>query len=161
MINPPHIVLQQFDALTPKSRMASLFNHHFVIANRAFTTSDLDTLSDTQPSPYWFLLQSYLSQRYRMNSPGWNKSAGCDGLDPMFLKAAAHIIAAPISGLFNLTLQFSIFPSDWKSAMVFSLFKGGSGSDPNCYRPISILPCQAKVPKTLAKHGKQLNHFLD
>ena len=86
------------------------------------------------------------------------KSAGSDGLDPMFLKAAAPLIAAPVATLFNLSLQHSSFPADWKAAMVFPLFKGGTGSDPNCYRPISILPCLAKVLEKLAL--KQLNHFL-
>ena len=36
---------------------------------------------------------------------------------------------------------------------------GGSGSDPNCYRPISILPCLAKVLQRLVH--KQLTHFID
>ena len=88
-----------------------------------------------------------------------NKSAGSDGLDPMFLKVAAHIIAAPISNLFNLSIRLSVFPSDWKSAMILPLFKGGFGSDPNCYRPISILPCLAKVLERLVH--KQLTHFID
>lgn len=74
----------------------------------------------------------------------------------MFLKAALHVIAAPISRLFDPSLLLSAFPSDWKSAMVF---KGGSGSDPNCYRPISILPFLSKVLEKVVL--KQLNHFLD
>lgn len=60
-----------------------------------------------------------------------NKSAGSDGLDPVFLNAAARIIAAPISSLFNLSFQLFVFPLDWKSPMMFPLIKGGSGSDPN------------------------------
>ena len=36
--------------------------------------------------------------------------------------------------------------------------KGGSSSDPNCYRPISILPCLAKVLEKLVL--KQLEFFL-
>lgn len=88
-----------------------------------------------------------------------NKSAGLDGLDPMFLKAAAHIISAPVTRLFNMSLQLSEFPIDWKSAIIFPLFKGGSESDLNCYCPISILPCLAKVLEKLIQ--KQLNDFLD
>uniref|UniRef100_A0A3Q4A9I4 SH3 domain-containing protein n=1 Tax=Mola mola TaxID=94237 RepID=A0A3Q4A9I4_MOLML len=88
-----------------------------------------------------------------------NKSAGYDGFDPMFLKVAANIIAAPITYLFNLSICLSVFPSDWKSAMIFPLFKGGSGSDPNCYTPISILSCLAKVLEKLVH--KQLTHFID
>ena len=76
----------------------------------------------------------------------------------MFLRAAAHLIAAPVATLFNLSLQQSSFPAEWKTAMIFPLFKGGTASDPNCYRPISILPCLAKVLEKLVL--KQLNHFL-
>uniref|UniRef100_A0A8C7KX25 Reverse transcriptase domain-containing protein n=1 Tax=Oncorhynchus kisutch TaxID=8019 RepID=A0A8C7KX25_ONCKI len=36
-------------------------------------------------------------------------------------------------------------PKDWKAAAVIPLFKGGDTLDPNCYRPISILPCLSKV----------------
>ena len=87
-----------------------------------------------------------------------NKSAGFDGLDPTFFKSAAHLIADPISRLFNLSIHLSTFPSDWISALIFPLFKGGSSSDPNCYRPISILPCLAKVLEMLVL--KQLDFFL-
>ena len=40
----------------------------------------------------------------------------------------------------------SEIPKDWKAAAVIPLFKGGGDTlDPNCYRPISILPCLSKV----------------
>lgn len=51
------------------------------------------------------------------------KSFGYDGFDPMFLKVAANIIAAPITYLFNLSIYLSVFPSDWKSSMIFPLSK--------------------------------------
>ena len=39
----------------------------------------------------------------------------------------------------------SEIPKDWKAPAVIPLFKGGDTLDPNCYRPISILPCLSKV----------------
>lgn len=39
------------------------------------------------------------------------------------------------------------------------LFKGGDQADPNCYRPISILPCLSKVLEKLV--NKQLTNYLD
>ncbi|KAF3833161.1 hypothetical protein F7725_026826, partial [Dissostichus mawsoni] len=74
-----------------------------------------------------------------------NKPAGLDGLDPFFFKVAAPIIAEAISHLCNLSIQTAVLPSAWKAASVQPLFKGGNHADPNCYRPISILPCIAKV----------------
>ena len=43
--------------------------------------------------------------------------------------------------MFNLSFVSSEIPKDWKAAVVILLFKGGDTLDPNCYRPISILPC--------------------
>uniref|UniRef100_A0A8C7CDY6 Reverse transcriptase domain-containing protein n=1 Tax=Oncorhynchus kisutch TaxID=8019 RepID=A0A8C7CDY6_ONCKI len=73
------------------------------------------------------------------------KSAGLDNLDPFFLKLSAEIVATPITSLFNLSFVSSEIPKDWKAAAVIPLFKGGDTLDPNCYRPISILPCLSKV----------------
>jgi hypothetical protein len=69
-----------------------------------------------------------------------HKSAGLDNLDPFFLKLSAEIVATPITSLFNLSFALSEIPKDWKAAVVIPLTL-----DPNCYRPISILPCFSKV----------------
>lgn len=69
------------------------------------------------------------------------------------------IISAPITCLFNLTLQTSEVPQNWKAAAVIPLFKGGNKLDPNCYRPISILHCLSRVFESLV--NKQLTRHLD
>ncbi|XDV45360.1 hypothetical protein PO909_013474, partial [Leuciscus waleckii] len=149
--------------ITEKSRMASLLNHHFINATHTVSMSNpnpvsMDT-SVTTNSGFSFMPLSTSEVQDELTKLNINKFAGLDGLDPMFLKAAARIIAAPVTRLFNMSLQLSEFPIDWKSAIIFPLFKGGSESDPNCYRPISILPCLAKVLEKLVQ--KQLNYFLD
>lgn len=73
------------------------------------------------------------------------KSAGINNLDPFFLQLSAKIVTTPITSLFNLFFVSSEIPKDWKAAAVIPLFKGGDTLDPNCYRPISILPCRSKV----------------
>ena len=73
------------------------------------------------------------------------QSAGLDNLEPFFLKLSVEIVATPITSLFNLSFVSSEIPKDWKAAAVIPLFKGGDTLDPNCYRPISILPCLSKV----------------
>jgi hypothetical protein len=70
---------------------------------------------------------------------------GPDNLDPLFLKLSAAIVATPITSLFNLSFVSSEISKDWKAAAVNPLFKGGDTLDPNCYRPISILPCLSKA----------------
>jgi hypothetical protein len=44
-------------------------------------------------------------------------------------------------------------------AAVIPLFKGGDTLDPNCYRPISILPCLSKVFKSQV--NKQITGHLE
>ena len=156
--------------ITEKSRMASLLNHHFINATHTVTMSNpnathtvpmsnpnlvsmdtsVTTSADAQLSPssnngFSFMPLSTSEVQDELSKLNTNKSAGLDGLDPMFLKAASRIIAAPVTRLFNMSLQLSEFPIDWKSAIIFPLFKGGSESDPDCYRPNfhPTMPCQS------------------
>ena len=43
-----------------------------------------------------------------------------------------------------------ILPSDWKLAKVSPIFKNGSKSDLNNYRPISAIPTVAKIFEKLS-----------
>ena len=88
---------------------------------------------------------------------GPKKPSGSDGLDPFFIKFAAPIIAKPISNLCNLSVLSGEVPIAWKAATVNPLFKGRDQADPNCYRPISILPCLSKVLEKLVNN--QLTGF--
>ena len=55
------------------------------------------------------------------------------------------IIATPLSYILNLSLRTNIIPRSWKSANVTPLSKDGSISDPNIFRPISVLPVVMKI----------------
>ena len=151
--------------ITDKACMVSLFNQHFVSSApvsfaKPSTAGPSLSFLPTPPSSGSFSFRPITAAEVleHLSSLDPSKSAGSDGINPMFLKAAAPVIADPISQLFNLSLDLSFFPSDWKSALVLPLFKGGTSSDLNCYRPISILPCLAKVLEKLVQ--KQLSLFL-
>ena len=45
----------------------------------------------------------------------------------------------------NQSLLTGIYPSDWKLAKVTPIFKNGSKTDLNNYRPISVIPAVAKI----------------
>ncbi len=58
----------------------------------------------------------------------------------------------------NLSIRKCIFPTSCKIAKVFPLFKSGSTSEPNNYRPISLLPVFGKI---IEKHvQKSFSQFL-
>jgi len=75
-----------------------------------------------------------------------NKFTHSDNDIPMFLwKLISDVIANNLKVIFNNALSNGLFPNDLKKALITPLFKKGDKSDPNNYRPISILPNISKV----------------
>ena len=74
-----------------------------------------------------------------------SKAAGVDDLSGKFLKDGADILARPISLLCNLSTKLSSFPRSCKIAKVKPLFKKGSKTDPQNYRPMSLLSVLSKI----------------
>ena len=64
---------------------------------------------------------------------------------------AANIVAPSLTSIFSKSILTGIYPNDWKMAKVTNyykiipLFKKGIKSDPNNYRPISVIPIISKV----------------
>ena len=88
-----------------------------------------------------------------------NKATGLDDLKPGLIKDPAELISAPLVHLINLSLRTSTFPTDWKVAKVIPIHKSGAHSNPDHYRPISMLPVISKIiEKTI---HRQLITFLD
>ena len=90
----------------------------------------------------------------------WPKQSSLDvlGFDSALLRMSALVIAPSLTHIFNLSLCHSQI-SDWMVAHVTPIYKGsGNKSDPNFYRPISVI---CSVPKLLEKEVKnQLANYL-
>ena len=87
-----------------------------------------------------------------------NKSSGLKDIHTRFLKTGADVLAAPLTYIFNLSLHTAIIPRPWKSATVTPLHKDGSVSDPNNFRPISVLPVVMKIFER-AVHSQIYQHL--
>ena len=74
-----------------------------------------------------------------------DKAAGMANLLGKFLKDGANILAKPISETCNLSIKYSLFPTDCQIAKSKPLFKGGSTTLPKHYHPISLLPLISKI----------------
>ena len=72
------------------------------------------------------------------------KATGLDGISARLLKDAAPEVSELITYIINLTISTSTIPSEWKTAKVTPIYKSGDKSDPNNYRPISVLPLISK-----------------
>uniref|UniRef100_A0A8C7P4G4 Reverse transcriptase domain-containing protein n=1 Tax=Oncorhynchus mykiss TaxID=8022 RepID=A0A8C7P4G4_ONCMY len=138
---------------TDKSTIIENFNKHFSTAGHAFHLATPTPVNSTAPPtatrpslPHFSFSQIHSADVLKeLQNLDPYKSARLDNLDPFFLKLSAEIVATPITSLFNLSFVSSEIPKDWKAAAVIPLFRGGDTLDPNCYRPISILPCLSKV----------------
>ena len=88
-----------------------------------------------------------------------NKAEGLDNQSRKFLKDGATVLGKPISQICNLSIKYSIFPSDCKIAKLKPLFKKGSKTDPQNFRPISLLPLASKMFEKIIHD--QTQRFLD
>lgn len=73
------------------------------------------------------------------------KATGTDDLPAKLLKMASMSIVGPITHIINLSITTNVFPHQWKSARICPIFKKGDCTDPNNYRPISVLPVISKL----------------
>ena len=74
-----------------------------------------------------------------------NKSFGIDKVHPLLLSSAVLEIFRPLTHIINFTLKQGILPDSLKTAKVFPIFKQGSCSSCDNYRPISVLSALIKV----------------
>ena len=73
------------------------------------------------------------------------KATGLDQIPSKLLKLAADIVGPSLAGIFERSINTGIFPAEWKLARVTPIFKKGSKSDLDNYRPISVTPIVSKI----------------
>ena len=86
------------------------------------------------------------------------KATGLDGIGTRLLKAGSPVLSIYLTKIFNLSLKHGYVPKCWKTKRVSPIHKGESTTDPNNFRPISILPIPMKIFEKLV-HG-QVSEFI-
>ena len=74
-----------------------------------------------------------------------NKATGLDGISVRVLKEADTVIVPSLTHIINLFIGSGYLPDKWKISKVLPVHKENIKSDPNNYRPISILPIFSKI----------------
>ena len=87
-----------------------------------------------------------------------SKAAGIDKISGRFLKDGANILAKPIAKICNISISSGLFPSDCKIAKLKPLYKKGSKTNPENFRPISLLPLISRVIERIVYN--QVDNFL-
>ena len=129
--------------------MCEIFNNYF---HSTFTASDYTLPSIHElPSPPSQLSSVNLDPFKRFNiytllsNLDPTKACGSDELDAKLLKFCSVSLYEPISHTFNISLQCSVFPQEWKTHKICPIPKKGDLSNVQNYRPISLLCTMSKV----------------
>ena len=88
-----------------------------------------------------------------------SKSSGIELLSSRILKDSFLVLSNKLTYLFNLSIQSSTFPSQWKKALVIPIPKSGNPNKKENYRPISLLPLPGKILEKLIHN--QLSYFIE
>ena len=87
-----------------------------------------------------------------------SKAEGFDKFSGRFLKDGANISVKPIVKGCNISISSGLFPSDCKIAKLKPLYKQGSNTNLENFRPISLLPLISKFIGRIAYN--QVDTFL-
>lgn len=97
-------------------------------------------------------------KRY-INELNDNKSTRSDLPKIFFLKISVNIISPVITTIFNNCISNGFFPTSLKVAEIIPIYKSGSKSDINNYRPISLLSPFSKILESHVHNN--LNKFFE
>ena len=89
-----------------------------------------------------------------------NKSCGPDEIHPRLLYELVDEIVAPLTLLFQKTLNDGNIPSDWGKAYVTPIYKKGKKNIAENYRPISLTSIPCKIMEKIVKEGI-MHHLLN
>ena len=88
-----------------------------------------------------------------------NKAYGLFSCPTRMLKCASKVISKPLCKIINDSITSGVFPSRLKHAKVIPIYKNEDVTDPNNYRPISLLSVFNRIIEKLIY--RQLKSFLE
>lgn len=148
--------------------IANIMNSFFITApiriiDRSITDTDArisDSLHSNYVNKSLFLFPVTGLEVFRViNSLKNNKSKAFDGITTSCIKRISLNIVDILTVLINRCLALGIFPACLKLAIVIPVYKKGSKTDPNNYRPISLVSVFSKIFEKILK--TRLEEFLN
>ena len=151
--------------LSDPSDIVSAFNEYFINVGPSLSNNIIDF--GISPETFFTnrcqneLLFSPVSEGELLDVVGdlSDASAGCDHVPPKILKLVIDEIKTPLIHIFNLSLLNGIFPETLKKSKTVPIFKSGSKSELNNYRPISIQSVFSKILEKIV--NTQLDTFIN
>ena len=141
------------------TNVAEGFKEYFAQVFDYVNTDDLlyDTLNkelvhymNTESSPLLKTLTRQFSieeVEKAVHSLSKRKSPAHDGILKEHIIHAGHSVVKMLRILFNAILKYEKVPTQWQTSILIPIYKGKgkSRSDPESYRPVSLIPCFSKL----------------
>ena len=144
--------------VTSAQDKAELINQQFT---SVFTHENTSTLPDLGASPLSTIVADNINvdgvEKLLAGLQG-HEAHGPDGIPACFLKESAHNMAPLLTHIYKASLHQCRLPCDWKTALVFPIYKKGSCKNPTNYRPISITSIPCKILEHLI-YSSVYNHL--
>ena len=140
------------NVITNDSDIANGFNDYFcsVGENIAGNIGNSNTnfrqyLTDKIQSTFFMspVLEPEVHRELRKLQP--KKASGPDAISNKIIKPCSVNLLEPLTLIYNTSIITATYPTKWKLAKVFALFKKHSRFHPENYRPISLLDTFGKV----------------
>ena len=147
----PNVLNQHFASVGPQ--LASMIPHSPIHFSQYLP-------KDSSPSSsFAFYIVLTCEVEAEINSLPPNKALGLYSCPVRILKDASQTLSTPLAILLNKSVQSGIYPSKLKHAKIIPVFKNEHESDPNNYRPISLLSVFNRIFEKLMY--KRLKSFTD
>ena len=126
---------------------AEILNHQYA---KTFTVENIQemptfTNSSLSSDPLTFITITEAHVEQLLHALRIDKSPGPDQIHPKVLKEVASQIAKPLAIIYQLSVSHGTVPHQWKVANVSPIFKKGSRSSPENYRPVSLTSVLSKI----------------
>ena len=136
-------------------QMCTVPNDYFL---SIFTTEDVEyfpisqqMFHGTENYQLWDIIIKKDMMQKKLEELNSNKSQGPDEIHPRLLKELGLVIEKPLAKLFQNSLVEDVVPNDWREANITSLFKKGSKSASQNYRPVSLTSVINKLMEWIIK----------
>lgn len=136
-------------------KVSEVFNNHFInVVDKCVVPYLPNIINYNSNNP---IVQNPLDKKFHIKpvstaeldkviSSFKNKySAGYDEVPMPIIKNAKYQLIKPIMHIINSSFVSGIFPEKLKISKIKTVFKKGSTTDPNNYRPLSLLPTLSKI----------------
>ncbi len=146
-------------AIMLNNHFCSVFNRDVKIENKHSENKGSIEIDTKQESSLECILISNEDVEKAIAEFKVNKSPGIDNITSTYALKIKDIVVEPLRLLFNKSMDTNEIPNDWKKSNICPIFKKGSRSLPENYRPISLTTFFGKVMEKIIK--KIIENYLD